>query len=698
MELFNDEVDDLEEEIVEDVRFTREELRNVRSRLRSQINRDSANSEKRAVNAARDIISMSELYNNPEYRKNLARTRTTNAIAYSAANLASKVLSSMGLKLPVRVETFNATDKPSVMAYTTFKDIHIRLNLSGYDENNLDNMVRLLNNVKGIVYHEGGHVLFTHMFYQIYKTVHQARGVSFNEYGVKHATHKFDGEVLQWGVDNGLLSQDAVKNLMLTNANIDYVMRAWNILEDQRMETAMVTLSPVMARYFTEIVLGNVIIPGRENLSWPWLVGRTYLPKEIRSVMRELALTRVQGALIPAMEEIIMQYRRSNDVFEMYDLSVKFAEYLIVWQNDGRDSARDPGEHGASSSYIPTDDPRSGSPSPVPIPDDGAQQPKDAPDIKEGHGDKNNEEPNDESEGEGEDGEKTSNRGDKGAKPSDDKPIANRNTNQHLRELIDEALKRTPTETNQMEVNEFLSDVNEAKQSLVIPDRTVEPMTSDEITQSIAVANSMRDVLDKLVVQVDPSWVFYQENGVLDPVAFDMREPGDTNYWSGLNGDGGTGHDLAVTLALDTSGSMGGFDTELSVAAMGIRKACEQLDIPCSILTFNDDVAMVVEGDKDIDYVRVSACGGTSVASTMNVISNFRYGKTHHLVVILTDGEWSDIKDLRAWSSPGRHIMLVGFNIAEHYLSNKGADSRAVITNLSELPMKVTHALAGYFM
>jgi hypothetical protein len=41
---------------------------------------------------------------------------------------------------------------------------------------------------------------------------------------------------------------------------------------------------------------------------------------------------------------------------------------------------------------------------------------------------------------------------------------------------------------------------------------------------------------------------------------------------------------------------------------------------------------------------------------------------------------------------------LVGFNISEQYLSNKGADSRAVITNLSELPMKVTYALAGYFM
>lgn len=699
MELFDDEkVDDYDIgglPGIEDSRLTKEELRNVRSRLRSQINRDSANSEKRAAAAARDMISRSELYSSEHYRKSQELARRDNAIAYGTAAVASRVLNSMGVNVPVKVDTIERSNEPPVTAFTNFESIHVRINLKHYNEADFDSMVKLLHNVKGIVYHEGGHILFTHSFFDMVQAVHKARNAYCSEYGTFPSTHGYKGDILRLAVDREWLTLEQYNMIMNPDVKVDIrmVMRAWNVLEDQRMETAMVNTSPVMARYFTEIVINNVIIPGREASAYPWIIGRTYLPKNVRQFARSMAETLPQSEILPVMEKIIMQYRRSNDLFEMYDLCIDFAECLVVWQNGKNDGGGQPGDHG-SSQYPHA---RKGTPSPVPDPDNSSIE---QPNPTEGseQASENSNPDNDKDQNDHVDETPPSTESVAGKPDKDSPSTADRNTNSSLREMLDDFLKREESDTNINEVSEFLSTVNDAKNALVMPNQSIQTMIDDEIAKSVLVTNSMRDVLDKLVVQVDPSWVFYQEHGVLDPVAFEMREPGDSNYWSGLDGAGSNGHDISITMLLDTSGSMGAFDTELSVAAMGIRKACEQLNIPCTILTFSDDVRMVAEGDKDTNYVRVSAVGGTEISSAMHVINNFRYGKTHHLVVILTDGEWSDIKDLRSFSEPGRHTMLIGFNIDDHYLANKGADSRAVITDLAQLPAKVTHALAGYLM
>jgi hypothetical protein len=139
--------------------------------------------------------------------------------------------------------------------------------------------------------------------------------------------------------------------------------------------------------------------------------------------------------------------------------------------------------------------------------------------------------------------------------------------------------------------------------------------------------------------------------------------------------------------------------SEASISAMGIRKACDQLGIPCTLTTFNDDVYMMAEANKSVDYIRVEATGGTSIVNAMMALDDQRSGKTHHLVVILTDGEWLDVKDTRLWAQPTRSITIVGFgNNTSSYVSNKGADHWLVIEDLLELPNIVTDSLVQHFV
>jgi hypothetical protein len=67
-------------------------------------------------------------------------------------------------------------------------------------------------------------------------------------------------------------------------------------------------------------------------------------------------------------------------------------------------------------------------------------------------------------------------------------------------------------------------------------------------------------------------------------------------------------------------------------------------------------------------------------------------------VVILTDGEWSDINDVRPWCVPGRYFIIAGLGWGiEDTIKDKGADHYVVLNNVLELPKVVTHALVGFF-
>lgn len=656
-EIHDDELEDIieseEMKLIGNELLTKRELQNSRSRLRNWLNRDATNSEKRARDLALQLLHTAE---NGHHKKYLDNKKMSDAMIHSVSNLAGRVLSSMKINSRIVVSRTNASySGRAVSAYTDFDSIHINVDPESFNVDSIESISELVHVVKGLVYHEGGHIAWT--FPQT--SLCEKTGCSGN--------HVIDG----------------------TTYNSMYSMQAWNVLEDQRMEWCMIATSPVLSKYFTTIVAKYVIDPMNPGLAWPWLAGRTYLPERLRTAIRAEAMALEGADLIPKMESVILRYINATEVGVMHDAMIEMTLYLRDWLNLNKGRVNDLDRH----SYLIANKERSKDDVKMPpqaMPSDGPEEGDDkvngAPNSRDNSSKKEDSDvdPNNDSG----DSSKKEDATVKAGTEAADKSIS-----EQLTEMIEQGITATSTD----EVNEVMADINTSRSMIAVRDSSIRKMNSAEISGSQEIRNSMLDVLDRLIVQVDPSWMFYRENGVIDPTAYMTRDPGDMNFWSGMDGDKGNGHDLAVSLLIDSSGSMGNAIEAASMIAMGIRKACEHYDIPCTVTSFCDEVRLVAAGDEACDFVKIESGGGTMVFDAMTILDDQRYGKTRHLVVILTDGEWADLKDVRIWGVPTRHIMIVGYNIDHAIIANKGANSAITINNISDLAPLVTNALAGYF-
>lgn len=651
----NDESEELDEfEKSLNRMFSRKALNATKARIRNTLKRESQASEKRNSEMASYLLNQltaERVLNDTEYRR---KAREQHAVVVSISRLTASVLHSIDVKAPIVIE--KSSGQQLANAKTDFTKIVIGVKSGIYNEHDRGSIASLVHLTKGLVYHEGGHIKFTTPF---------------------NVLVDMSGMDLPFGSRHEL-------------------MRAWNVLEDQRMETAMCSLSPVLAKYFTSIVINVVINKNDVSSNWPWLAGRTYLPSSIREFFREAANTHTQSHLITEINECVMRYRKSTDAKEMVSCVVQFAGLLTKWGVGAKDSD----EHDFFSRYE-----RSEIPNPGDIPPVDEQENE----SNDQHGEEVVEK-DDSTTGEEEqetgtkpaDGE--THRGAPGDKPDEPQDIDEVRSQEKERlrnaakELLDDELGKG-SKAEDHEIDDFISSVNTIKNDVIMPDRTISPMTNGEIEKSKEVASSMLSVLERLFVQVEPTWSLYQEDGILDPTTYMTREPGDINFWSGIDGSGNSGHDVAVSVLLDSSGSMQSNMDKVSIAAMGIRHACDHLGIPCTITTFNDDVYMVAPANEDVGFVRVSSDGGTSVFNAMMAIDDQKYGKTYHLVIVLTDGEWFDVSDVRIWSHPQRHIAIAGFGYGlERYISDKYADQWVVINDPLELPNLVTDALVKQFV
>jgi hypothetical protein len=150
---------------------------------------------------------------------------------------------------------------------------------------------------------------------------------------------------------------------------------------------------------------------------------------------------------------------------------------------------------------------------------------------------------------------------------------------------------------------------------------------------------------------------------------------------------------------LDTSGSMAGWMDQLSVAAYGIRSACDSLGVPCTVSTFDTEPYMIWDNDEPITPVLIHDGGGTNPLEGLRQIKNQNSGKQRHLVVILTDGEWSYVSSIKPFVEPGQYWLLVGLGTpgyAKDLVAKKGGDVAIGIDNVMDLPKEIEKALIGF--
>jgi hypothetical protein len=656
----------------------------ARRRLRDSIKRDNERVDHRMRAAARrDMEALSN--NDNQYTK--AR-KVNDSVVHATAKLASVVAASMDVRVPINIKSSSQTS-----GITDFKSIKISINPNAYDLNDYTQVMRLLKLTKGVLYHEIGHCKFTVPLADILTSA---------------------------GVDKETVNKISAFK----------VSKAWNLLEDQRMECAMVRYSPIMMNYFTVIILDHVI--SKPEMSWPFVAGRTYLDKRLLDKFRLLSSAYCndvlyEPTLIRDTSRVVAKYKRAASAKEMYDAIIEMVDIIERWQKAGVDIPDGVDTHGGvfdksgndeevtndkiSSSASEQDD-KDESSEDEPQQDGGLQN-SDEQGEDEGSsgGDTgfDKDEPTDGSGHSSAGDEKSDNRQEQAVDDDTYVPGKGASTDEEsgktLREIVDEVRDEVLTTTleDERDAKEFLSVVNEEQGRSLTHTSAVTTMDDHQLEDANDIRNNMLRVLEPLATQVEPSWRFRQETGILDAVSYVTRDPGDTDFWVGLDDDGQQGYDVAVSVILDVSYSMGNACYDLGSVALGVRQACDEIDVPCTVSVFDDASNILWAADEQPTEVFAHANGGTYPLNALLDLDNQMMNKSRHLVIVLTDGIWpEDIKDLSTFSRPGRYIIGVGYD--KYYphgiksaLEDLNPNEAYGIRNVRELPDVITSAISAYF-
>jgi hypothetical protein len=703
------------------------EIVKARNRARSHFRRESKAYEERSLAEAREAL------NRARYRATLNKDEVNRqaSIASWVTSMSIPVLASLDITPEMDV---NVMDDPRMVAngitasgWTDFSKIHVRVSDKFYNENDPAQLSRLIALTKGLIYHEAGHILYTIPYPQLVQRASEA--------GYKLSP--LPGSLL--GPTGSITIQDEYEYKWV-----------WNLLEDQRMECAVVRTSPIIERYYRIVVLDAVIrsIPAEQaHRAWPFITGRSYLPLSVLNDYRRKAVQYAHDndlvdALV-AIDQGVRDYKRAKTEVDMVKAVEKVTPALRLWlkqerangggdggsvDDHGHQRRREPGRISPDSSAtesgegwgIPTpptkaddrqDDDNNQGGGEVTDSTSDTQRYDSAPSQGETDEESDNETSNNKSDGKGQQADGQDDTTDDDTDESDESdepgtgvgaygdnaPILDGIEQTGLNDLLDDLIDNVVTND---QIHDLVTQVNDSLRRGVPRDPSLSPMPTELLAQVEEVRAGMLNTLAPLAVQADPAWRFRQESGVFDPVTFMYREPGDTDYWVDLDDTGATGHDLAVSVILDVSYSMSENTDALSVGALGIRMACDELDIPCTVSTFSDNGYLYFDATDKTEPLRVSAHGGTEPTEALEDLPNQRYGKARHLVVVFTDGAWSHSAPMFSQvREPGMYILGVGFGLGvAEAIAQRKPDVAVKIESVSQLPAEVTKALIGYLV
>jgi len=607
-------------------------------------------------------------------------------LAEAIRNVTSVVRASFGVDQPIEY-TYDASNSfVRLRAFTNLNKITLQVNIADFLDVSDDGIKKSIALLKGATYHEVAHCLWT----------------------------------------NGWKDLDS-RYTFPENTTWSTYFRAWNLLEDGRIETLLVSKSPIIKKYLLPMVYtvvmgaqGDTAVTPRQIASaLPFLVVRTYLPEGLRrSALRHGVEDGRDLSILREMHDLSRQYQRGTTWDEHLPIVIKFHELFTQWESvdslDGDLFGADAvGDHHASEFDS------SGGTAPVPViienpndwkPEDFDQKPESKPeDGQKGATGQGSEET---------DGDNSNEDGGASSKPSTN-PSSNNgsgapssdaggesvsdylNRRKSARELSDAFKESINDSVSENEFKEVSKQFN-ASMKRDVPkarlDGARNGVTEEDIATANTVALGMINALETLCMTPDPSWTTRQQDGpLLDVEAFVTRDIGDDRFWVDRDGTGERGHDLAVSMLLDCSGSMEGNLLDLGVVAYAVRKACGHFDIPCTTTLFGSYSQTLWDAEDEPEVLNLPNMGGTSIGESLLDIPNQRHGKRRHLVVILTDGVWSDLNSVRPFMRDDEVSLIVGFKTSVYSLQ-RGADACVSISDLIDFPSEVEKQIARFFV
>lgn len=483
---------------------------------------------------------------------------------------------------------------------------------------------------RGLAYHECGHIVMTTPLANLVK----AMGCTLAA-GLSPATTA--ERINEWLTDHH------------HGMALYTFQRAWNILEDQRMETAMVRVSKNLAAYYDVIVLAHVLGEGIMDASHLYLYGRHHVDADVRAVARR-KMAKVHGqTAVDTAEQIISTYTAATELPVMFQAVIDF---VALMESIHFDATFNLDEHQQAS---PVGSGEAGDKA------DQSATPTQADDTVEA----DDEDPDDEA------------------------------MEQALQDALDEAREQRNRDGN---LTNDVRSYNESKAAgrSGTPLERLTPipnLDSVDIGRATKLNRAVRNLMEQARAEKAPSWQNGLRTGVLDVIRYKTRQPGDMEFFRNFAPGGDVQYpNLAVSVVLDGSGSMGSHDKALGIAAFGMKSACDVAHVPCTVMVYDSNAYVLYEqDDRPLDVpMKFVPNGGTDPTEALNMLDGQMADKARHLVIIMTDGQWqggwNTTKSLADYALPTRDVVIFYYRTGITSIMGQETCENVRISDLDEMP------------
>lgn len=416
---------------------------------------------------------------------------------------------------------------------------------------------------------------------------------------------------------------------------------AFNILEDQRIETLLTGWYPSTQPYFLMIIMQYILdSPDTQDMAYILCAGRKYLPAD---VVAQLRLKYKWQDDLDDIDAVIKEYRLlayPDDEEYGLELVREFHEIL----NRHLDQVDDPFGHGSSgrpevsTSYGGkplSGDEQSDASAAAEAADDGEEEDDEADGGDEG---------DDDSDQPGKGG---------GGVGKADAPITAM-TEDELRESIEKEIDAAKSQRPVQEDarNKQRTMVEDLGSDDAIPklDRAKMPLVSVDVDVQSASQQAAVE-LQQIRADLDPGWDTHKAYGRVNVgramQGADLEEVFD--QWNeGVN----DAADFEWVICIDLSGSMQGRTHDVSMALWAVKRAIESIDGSVTVFGFNNSSTLLYDRhDKALPNQASSfnAYGGTDPADAIKeaVRIMHRSKRAHKVFAIFSDGEWGEPEFMR---------------------------------------------------
>jgi hypothetical protein len=686
--------------------------RSVLQRERQKLAREQAVLAEKAALDNKQLLATKRLIS-----RTSARHSAEIAFERSIVRRVAGVLASEGVSVPIETKVVSSEDQ--MMAWTDFSRIHVEYHV-------FEDVKLTAATMRGLFYHEGGHCRFTMPLADLLDMATKAYGLG---------------------------SQDDLLATVGRGRTVAQLQRAWNCLEDQRMETAVVSDSPRKAAYLTPMVLAEMAdTPSHAAANYPLFIWRRYLPAKVRKGARE-AFVQMHGAdgiaLDGEFRAVTDRYVLGTEVRAMFEAVVDMTDLMERHQIALNLDAVGHDHQGYGYRYnrsggqrpdldVPIDPSMLDDSETEPQPGEGAGQGAGQPSQGnakpgKGKGAKSQDESDkpeeaqgnqDTSQGDAAKGKSSKVGGSSGTHESDDAGFSDDHDDEGSGDDESGEGAGDGTEADhsdplsQEELDEAMAEAEEERMSDPALDQDVRSFQDAKDTMSSnlpvytggvdddpyhnATANNLADSMKRsfefATVNQAPSWHEQQRRGVINVNRYSTRQPGDVEFFRSYVDDGAPGFDMAVSVLLDYSGSMGSVTDELAQVAFACKVACQDLGIPCTVVLWDTEARTLWDANERADYLpKIQAAGGTNPLVALTDLDNQNNeGKAKHIILVMTDDAWSgNSPSLSSYRAEDRMIIGLGYG-GDHMaasMASRGADHAYTIKDLADIAKYLEQAL-----